>query len=467
MLLLYIPITYGMEQMSYTSEHHADECNPNNFSLIKLPKELVHNICIYLADDVNNCLLPTVAQEKLVENVLCLVNKMADVGIITLKDKSATIERLLSITEKELIKLYELGDYVINCHERRETDVAIEYEIQADFSNSKQVMANDITRLTNAIKDFMSLSIICKHLHALLTFEEAGKFFKNYRQSVKDFTLQHVMQTKNHSVMRLPILLLICAGADCTTEAYFSHPLLLTAVEHNDIQMVTMCFKHNGDPNIKVKRAGTKLTGTPILFYVKTKELAQLFIDNGADTHNVLRYIIDKDEYSTDLIELYLKYGIAEQLNPDDGSCILHCFCDRFTTNMNFGDYMRRGELLLNAIPHMINACNNRRQTPLDVAIERYNAKLAEKVESVIEDFNDPSTIWLTVQEDKEYEMLCLESLFVLFKKYGNIELHASILPDIRFKDLVQLYEEEYKHNRQVMYSSVNQDTKDCKCVLI
>lgn len=256
---------------------------------------------------------------------------------------------------------------------------------------------DQVASLENSIKNFMKLRATCKKYNTLLTFEIIGGFCKKYAPSDKNSLLYFLLNSWEKGWAKTPYLpasILICAGANANT-ATDSISLLEEAVHNNNAQLVTLLFKHNVDPNTKNPH-----NNCPVLCRVKTIEIAQMFIDNGVDIHatshfnpsNVLWYTIG-DGHSLDLITFYLKHHVdANQLDPDDNSCLLHALAkyDVHYDHKDIDNFLKKARILLNAMPHMVNALNNDGQTPVDVAQESF--KDAKKHKRKIEEclfYND------------------------------------------------------------------------------
>ncbi len=222
--------------------------------------------------------------------------------------------------------------------------------------------------------------------------------------SDKDEALRNLMKTMNslhdYETKRLPALMLICAGADPNTEVYYI-PLLERAVDYNDTLMAKVLFKHHADPNVKTSLG-------PIFFYTKTVKIAQLFLaqenfnvhatEHGAT--NVLWHITE-EEYPSELMALYLQHGVnAKNLKPWDNSCVLHELAKPLCKSIdNVDDFLQKGELLLTAMPGMVNTLNNDNQTPLDIA--QQSLEEAKKY-----DFETPEAF---------------EKLSALFREHGGL----------------------------------------------
>lgn len=231
----------------------------------------------------------------------------------------------------------------------------------------------DIQSLEDSIKFFMKLSCTCKSFNKLLTFETIGKLCKNYALVDKNETLKKIMEIINYpsyESKRLSTLILICAGADANTKCY-NGGLLDSAVSYNDAQMVAVLFKYHADPNAR------DIFG-PVFFCIKTVEMAQMFIDNGVDVHatkhsgppNVLWKMLE-NEYPSELMALYLEKGVdATQPHSWDNSCLLHGLAKEYVA-YPIDNFLKKADLLLDAISYMINITNRYGETPLDLVRER------------------------------------------------------------------------------------------------
>jgi len=264
---------------------------------------------------------------------------------------------------------------------------------------------NQVIVLTNSIKIFMKLSTVCKKLNTSLTFETIGKSCQNYPQDEKNQTLNLI---SNYSLdqRRLPVLILVCAGAD-TKEQDYAKFLLEGAVHTNDLKMVEILFKHHANPNEIVY-------GTPVLMRVKTRAIAQEFIDNDVDLQlsiegkNILWYTT-KNEYTSDLMAFYIKHQVDAEKLSKDKSCLLHELAGSKNTPYHdyqkidnykiddVDDFLKKAQLLLSAIPTMINQVNERNETPLQVA---YHS-------------------WFDAHKDGTPE--AFEKLMKLFARYGGV----------------------------------------------
>jgi len=240
-------------------------------------------------------------------------------------------------------------------------------------------LANDIDQvqsLEKSIKNFMKISMACKNFNSLLTFEIIGHFCKNYTQDNKDNTLHKLTNNLRMDIIktiRLPTLILICSDVNANIINDYDNSLLQSAVWQNDAQLVATLFKHHATPD-------AKWCGEPIFFQAATIELAQMFIDKGADVQakddesktNVLWTVVN-NAYPSNFMALYLAHHVdAKKLSIYNDSCLLHALAAKpnyiYYKINNIDDFLRKGKLLLDAIPDMVNTLNRKGRTPIDVA---------------------------------------------------------------------------------------------------
>ena len=262
---------------------------------------------------------------------------------------------------------------------------------------------NAIKALEKSIKTFMQLSATCKLTHTLLTHEKIGTFCKNYPHEIKLYLFQNLMQptsTPGDEIKHFPAVIILCAGIDTASIEEELTCLLAQAVESNDAQRVTTLFKHHADPNVQDRLYDRVV---PIFFRIKTVEVAQEFIKKNVNLHvithwpqtNVL-WEVTKTHYPSELMKLYLAHHVdAKELHPLNNSCLFH----KLTwSSLHIDDnFFKKAQLLLEAIPAMINTLNKKGETPLDLA---YNA--------------------LAAYHKKNINSKTLEAVIALFKHYGS-----------------------------------------------
>ncbi len=267
------------------------------------------------------------------------------------------------------------------------------------------------------LKLFMKLSTVCKHFNRLLTVETIANCCKNYEQHRRDWVLNDVFSDERFKYVakRLPLLILVCAGADDYKGEMFS-----TCLQKNDLELVEMVFKYYPSQN-KRKALG------PSFYRVKTVEMAQLFVDNdcfdiyGGGFHpdgklNLLWKMVDS-AYSLELMEFCVKHtDYIKKLAPcgvgytASNFCLLHAIALEYQsgwiTNQNDIDtFLKKAKFLLSMIPDMINATGAKNETPLDVAY----ASLEDLKETVRKGY-----------ESKE-KVLAFEQLIALFREHGAL----------------------------------------------
>lgn len=236
------------------------------------------------------------------------------------------------------------------------------------FSYCSTHEENEIQSLEKSIKALMRLSTTCKNF---TTFKTIGNACRYYAQDVKNHALSNLGHNMNHITYarkRIPALALICAGANTESQVWKGY-LLTQAVKYNDIPIATELFKHHANPNVLEDFR-------PLFFDLTSVPMAKLFIDSGVDlnatsTHssvNILWLMIRFHFYSAELLELYLQHGAnPKNLNPLDNSCLLHNLGNTDCIQ-DVDNFLKKAQLLLDAIPDMIDALDKNKQTPLDIA---------------------------------------------------------------------------------------------------
>jgi len=270
--------------------------------------------------------------------------------------------------------------------------------------------------LKNSIKTFMQLRAICKNFNVLLTFVKIGDLCKNYAQNDKNFILDDLrcgaylkqdLDDNTSKTRCFPALILICAGADVNIVRIWLRSIFRHAISNNDVQLATTLFQLNVHLNL-----------TKILFEVKTVEMAQICIAHGANIHattletialmyayrgsssetNILWHIV-RENYSSELMEFYLKKKVdATQNGWENRYCLLHGLAEHGWAEIeNVDDFLKKGDLLLEYIPHMINMLGLNKKTPLDIALRSLQEATTTKTK------------------------LALEQLIELYKKHGGL----------------------------------------------
>jgi len=225
--------------------------------------------------------------------------------------------------------------------------------------------------LTSFIKSFLALRSICTYFNNCLTAKQIGKFCASYAQEIKDNTLK-IMLDKDYQKLRFPFLILVYSKADFNIK---KNLLFQKTLHNNDLSFTEILLKHSANPNKPFSRF-------PPLFYARTKEAAQLLIDNGADiqikdpTHkiNVLWFLINSNtndfKNRLELFQFYINKGVDPKVLSNDNTCLFHHLIYNF---QKYETHIQYAEILLSVIPEMINTVDIEKQTPLDKIIDITN----------------------------------------------------------------------------------------------
>lgn len=278
-----------------------------------------------------------------------------------------------------------------------------------------------VDALESIIDTFVMLSSTCKKFNTLLTIETISKLCKNcdlnhknmaIKSLLKKYTIYDESSSSYATSIRLPILILICAGASPETVNSYTEEsvsLLQHAVWKNDVQLAKILFKQHNSPNERYLRRyrgdENKVYSEPIFFNAQT-EMAQVFINKNVDLYavnskygtNVLWAITNNGYHPLSLITLYLDYKVDATQRDWNNSCLLHHIASPGYTITNVHNFLEKCNLLLNVIPHMVNALNNNKNTPLDTA---------------------KNSLWLAKNIFTETEFF-LKKLIVLFEEHGG-----------------------------------------------
>jgi hypothetical protein len=260
-----------------------------------------------------------------------------------------------------------------------------------------------VKELKDTVKSFMQLSATCTLCNWLFTSAMIGNLCKNYDQKIKNQVFGGlVKKTLTLHYDRLPISILVCAGADVKA-GYDSTLLLSKAVLCNDVKLVKTLLNHGTNPDsindIDFPAIPNK---EPIFFQAKTEEMARAFIEGKVNVHmnsswkvNVLWKVIGH-EYPSELLELYLVRGADPKKLRSDDTCLWHRIA---WLGLNGDDnFLKKVSILLDVIPDMVNALDRDDDTPLDVAQRNVRRK--------------------------EYDRLANEQCIALLRKNGALTVH-------------------------------------------
>ena len=347
---------------------------------------------------------------------------------------------------------------------------------------------NPIRALEKSIQYFLALKTTCKRFNKLLTFKTIGNLCKNYTPKTKNNTFKELiedMHDVHYKIKRLPALILICAGADANIKTR-KGPLLEDAVYKEDKQLTATLLNHHANPNIHVRGL------VPIIFFVKKVKIAQIFIDNNVDLHatdydsgeNVLWQTL-QDKYSYKLMKFYLKNNADTSiLNYWNKSCILHALAEESLLHYGAHDikrFLKKGELLLNAIPKkMINTVDRREKTPLDIALasleraKKWDYRAPEAFEKLIVMFRKHGgKTAQELQEDIDVNAIyaCGETALMRATKRADITRAAQLLAlgaDANIRDMLGFKALDYAFSNDMIQLLIPYTTEDTRpnCII-
>ena len=392
-----------MSLLHHIASHHDQHELKNSNQLLEkaqflldaLPKEMVNSLYkkktpIDIAQ--NNSTRERTKKGPLVEfyeKLICLYRQYGGLSGFALSKKSAVQAKQHNCAQPLVHIMSQANIYPI-------------------FSFCQEHEQNQAESLTKSIKSFMQLRTTCKQLNESLTAEVIGNLCKDYTQDDKNKALEKVGSSLGlgwHNIKhkQFSALILVCAGADpnIKVSGYCKDSCLLGyAVDENDQQMVAALFKHKVHLNVT----------NPALY--KTKEIAQLFIDNGVDVKvpvddfpNVLWHVVG-ERYPADLLEFYLEKGVdPRQLSSYDyygSKQDLLCYLTDGERDSH-GDYgrdkIKKAKLLVKAMPEKINTVWGWR-TLVDIAQDKYGEYKADGF---------------------TYSGSFYEELIALYKKHGGL----------------------------------------------
>lgn len=221
-----------------------------------------------------------------------------------------------------------------------------------------------------------------------------------------------------------------------------SSTFLQKAVFQSDEQAIEILFQHKACPKTQCFNTFT-FKNEPLLWYVKTPEIARLLVKNNVDIHatntdypNILWRTLHVN-YSFEMMEFYLEKEVnARQLRPSDDSCLLH-YASSINPNNNCREmFLKKVELLVKTIPDMINTLNVDGETPLDRAqnqLIQIKAKSIEKMNYFEQTIKDPENQKRFAEYIKYCELIkkaepqlrdenieTIQNLITLFKNHGG-----------------------------------------------
>lgn len=153
------------------------------------------------------------------------------------------------------------------------------------------------------------------------------------------------------------------------------------AIAKNDIQLTETLLKDYAiDPNELISMFGLPVFFNPCL----TIEMIELLIDNRLNIHaisirsktNVLWYVCRNiNQYSSKFLDFYLKKGVnPKALDTYDNSCLFHELARSCFNFIDDNNLLENVNLLLHAIPDMMNTLDINGQTPTDIACKKQSS---------------------------------------------------------------------------------------------
>ncbi len=282
-----------------------------------------------------------------------------------------------------------------------------------------------IDSLYDDVKHLMPLNAICKHFNQLITFETIACLYKETLNKNEVLRKVIVLLECFNNDKFIPILaqVLIYAGADANTICDGNPYALELAIRLNEVKLVETLLKYS---NLISMYRSKK----PIIFKAKTIPIARMLMDTGkidiyaTDKYgsNVLHNMTPAC-YPPALMKFYLNHKVDATQLTHHNFCILHEFAGNYfhylseTKNM-----LEKIKILLNVVPHMINALTIDGKTPIDIVQEEFDiiidgvycgnpSEVAKQKDSYCEDFEKIIKLFrdhdgLTAQELAEKNLL-------------------------------------------------------------
>lgn len=266
------------------------------------------------------------------------------------------------------------------------TQHVLSYCYQAPINNTDDALRAIITLLT--------LECVCKKFHRIFNPQRIGILFGDRKKQEKDMLLEAVTFSKIkknqsahsktassfYSAKRPIILGLLHAGAEY---AKGKDAFIYSALANNDLEAMNYLFDKQHIDNLYQ----TTCSGTPLFFFARTIEMAQLYktkaieFDTASNTNqafpNILWTACAMDDIPSDLVKFYLEQNVPI-INCIDGCTLLHKLADSIFSTTNIENTIAKANLLLAQQPELINAINDRKKTPLDLAQDLKKTRFAD-----------------------------------------------------------------------------------------
>lgn len=223
--------------------------------------------------------------------------------------------------------------------------------------------------LVNSIKILMKLRMLNKDLNQAWTVEKIGTLCKNYSDDDKDEMLGKLFAYRDFKpTVYMPLAILFSLGFGTHIGEINDFVLEKVVGKAGFLPVLQLLFKNKANPNLKIYNA-------PLFFKLKTVEEAQVFVENNVDFNPIFAYYQSNwgvnvlwctvlEEYPLELMKFYLDHEVDPKVLNHRGECLLHELADKFCLIKDMDDYFKKFELLLDAIPDMINLLSLNHQTP-------------------------------------------------------------------------------------------------------
>jgi len=230
--------------------------------------------------------------------------------------------------------------------------------------------------LKQHIKTLMRLRSVCKYFNVVLTNKKIGEVCSHYDDDVKKTVFGNLVRGINFVTYwrkKNPCLTLVHAGVhpDYVNNKEDS-PLLVRGVLYNDQELLKTLFDYGAQVNAKTGG------GTPVLFFVKTKKMAELLVQHGVDLQvswmgreNIVSDLLSRSELSPDLLVFFIEKGVdVKGCDVFNGQCLLHLIHKK-ESYIKDSIVVERARVLLPKMQDMVNTVDVYGKTPLDRILKK------------------------------------------------------------------------------------------------
>lgn len=236
-----------------------------------------------------------------------------------------------------------------------------------------------INPLEKSVQAYSALHYSCKHFNRL-SFKSLVDIYKTHDKQVKNEAMKKFLSKindVNYWDYRYAASLLIGAGAD-NNPSDRNSSLLKKAVQRKDKDLIKFLFDCGVNPNSIESIIGL---AEPTMFSIKDVETAEIFDKYKVDWnqrglhHPNILFASLFNNFSSKLVDFYLKHGVDVKKWDKDKGCLLHAFIFYFDINLikNVDDCVKIGELIVEAAPELVNAVDRKGETPIQKVQNRIN----------------------------------------------------------------------------------------------